>query len=131
MENREAYLRSKLREIFPKLLSMVVKRLSPGLQLQCSSKLSEIVEVCIQIVGGFNSKWFFDASHHTLVNTFRKDPVKSHLETFHKFPQLPPEIRVMIWKLAVRAQDRRVVCSRVPFFFVTCSGGVKSSFQLV
>ncbi|OTB15949.1 hypothetical protein K445DRAFT_300754 [Daldinia sp. EC12] len=128
MENREAYLRSKLREIFPKLLSMVVKRLSPGLQIQCSSKLSEIVEVCIQIVGGFNSKWFFDSSHHTLVNTFRKDPVKSHLKTFHKFPQLPPEIRVMIWNLAVRAQDRRVTTYRLrrvlrapcPTLFLVC-----------
>ncbi|KAI1800078.1 hypothetical protein F4811DRAFT_567463 [Daldinia bambusicola] len=127
-QDREAYLRSKMRDEFRKFFFAAIPRAPAKIDLHCHSKVEELMETAIQISGGFNATWFRDSRYRTVLRKFGKAPSPPHLETFHKFPQLPPEVRATIWECAVPGQNRVVNTYRLrkvtrapcPVLFLVC-----------
>ncbi|KAI0111675.1 hypothetical protein F4814DRAFT_450349 [Daldinia grandis] len=131
--NREEYFRTKLQQEYPKLYHLVLENISTeGKELASPEKIKEIAEIFIQIAGGFHNKFYLTLNTESLnvrLTKFRNKPTApSYPGEFHKFQQLPPELRTMIWNFAVWAQDRfvdtyrlrRIKSAPCPVLFLTC-----------
>ncbi|KAI1467569.1 uncharacterized protein F4812DRAFT_471554 [Daldinia caldariorum] len=126
--DREAYLRTKIRQELRKYFFPAIYRLHGDTEFHSHSTIEELVEVTLQISAGINTTWYPDNRYPLVLRKFGKAPSPPHLETFHQFTQLSAEVRAMIWEYAVTGQNRVVSTYRLrkvtrapcPVLFLVC-----------